>query len=140
MSRKQQESDFERLFRQPDKGISQVQGVGGILARLLRTIWFDNRITSSEMDRNLRQYVHGVREDIDKPSVKQFMNMSNLRREILKPHISWKFFIKAIKVMKANRVEFSVTLHYKHTEKTSKHSVLIDLGNVPDDSEEDVSY
>lgn len=127
MSGKNQ-NDLERVLQLPDKGVYQVQGVGGILAQLVRTIWMDNKMRAGDIEQRIGAFVSKAREGLDSKSMANYFNRSNLRRELSSPSMTWKVFIKALRVMRVTKLEIAIRLKYADKPGETIHVVKTDLG------------
>lgn len=127
MSGKNQ-TDLEKVFHLPDKGVYQVHGTGGILAQLVRTIWMDNKMRAGDIEQRIGEFVSKAREGLDSKSMANYFNRSNLRRELCRPSMTWKVFIKALRIMRVTKLEIAVRLTYADRRGETIHVVKRDLG------------
>lgn len=126
------ESEFDRLFRMPDKGITEVRGVGGAMAMMVRTIWSDLKTSSPEMEKRLGDFVNVARGSVSTKSLLSYFNRSNLRREIISPKMTWKGAVKVLRILKVKSFKMHWELSYHHTTVVTRHTINIDLGRPQD--------
>ena len=127
MSGKNQ-NDLEKVLQLPDKGVYQVQGVGGVLAQLVRTIWMDNKMRAGDIEQRIGDFVSKARDGLDSKSMANYFNRSNLRRELCRPSMTWKVFIKALRIMRVTKLEIAIRLKYADKPSETIHVVKTDLG------------
>lgn len=115
-----------KLLTAPDKGISQTSGPNGILARLLRTILYDENITPFKymdlMDTFSKETQSGV--PINRVDLTSWRG--NITKELSNDRISWKVFCKALRFLRILRVEFTIRAHW-HDGHMSTHSTYVEL-------------
>lgn len=120
------EKEVKELFSQLDKGVGSTKGVGGVLARLWRTIVRDLNIPLGQFEIHLTQFVNNARRGIDSSKVANYFNRGNLRRELVKPSMTFKVFIKALKVLNVERFDLSIKI-YKKNGTSSVHQTSVDI-------------
>lgn len=120
--------DLQKVLSDTRSGVFRVSGVGGILAELLRRIWADSGISLNALEKLIEDFARKARESVDNRTVASYMNKSNLRRELSSPKITWRSFIKALRILHVTNVEFCVKLTYKDGRTETVHKVMADLG------------
>jgi hypothetical protein len=117
-----------KLLSAPDKGISQTHGPNGILARLFRTILYDEDITPFRymdlMDAFIREGQSGV--PVNRVDLTSWRG--NLTKELGKEQMSWKVFCKALRFLQIIKIEFQITAYWKKG-KVTKHATWVDFGS-----------
>lgn len=133
------ESDFDRLLRLPDKGITEVRGIGGVMAMMARQILYDEQITPGVMEKNLIDFVDSARGSITTKSLRAYFNRSNLRREIISPKMTFKGVVKLLRILRVKSFKMNFELTYHHVKTVSRHTVCVDLGH-PQNAHLDEDY
>lgn len=115
-----------KLLTAPDKGISQTSGTNGILARLLRTIMFDEEITPFKYLELMDTFTKESKSGVPKNRVDLTSWRGNITKELSNDRISWKVFCKGLRFLRILRVEFTVKAYW-HDGHVSKHSTYVEL-------------
>ena len=126
MSSNDSNQDVVELFQSPDRKLNETKGTGGILAKLWRSILFEQGIPLRQFEYLCTQFVIHARRGITDTKVANYFNRGNLRRELMKPAMSFKVFMKALRVLQVVKFDLSVKLYFR-TGKTSIHNVTVDL-------------
>ncbi len=117
-----------KLLAAPDKGISRTHGPNGILARLFRTILYDEDITPFKYIELMDTFIRENQSGVPKNRVDLTSWRGNLTKELSHDRISWKVFCKALRFLRAMRVEFKVTIFW-HDGHVSSHVAPVDFGS-----------
>lgn len=132
-------SDKSPIFDVRNYGIENTTGVTGVLSRLWRTILMQAGFTPTKYDISLRNASDRAKVQLsaDKSGnnrLAKTMSVANLRRELESPTMTWKVFIKGLRVLKVIKFNLSVKLTFS-TGKETVHEVDIDLGKPIDYNE-----
>ena len=129
-----QSFEMERIRMQPDGGISETRGIGGVLARLWRTIMLDLNISPNRFETLLSEFIMNARRQSDNRIAKLFTR-GNIRREFERPTMTFKVFMKGLKLIKVKKVRIAVELEFNSGRKTL-HQTSVDLGGNVIDTED----
>jgi len=102
---------------------------GGILSSLLNKIFKDQHIEAARFHSLLQSYLEDPLNGIPQTSHGISSARSNHVKEIKKASISWKWFIRALKILRINHFTITVTVHHKNISETN-HSVEVNLGRI----------
>lgn len=111
-----------------NKLINQTKGIGGILAQLLRTIFKEQNITDTVFNTVCDEYINSARFGLSS-KVAQYLNRGNIRRQVSQDTLTWKVFVRALKIMQVSRFVISIELHYHSGKPASFHEVGVDTGS-----------
>ena len=117
------------MLNKPGGGIDETRGVGGILARLWRTILYDKNIKPSYFELLLNEFIIKAKRRIPDNRVSKLFTRGNLRREFEKPTMTFKVFMKGLKLLNVKKVTFAVKLEYSSNKEPTLHQTIIDLGD-----------
>lgn len=117
-----------KLLTAPDKGIAQTHGPNGILARLFRTILFDEDITPFKYMDLMDDFIRNAQAGAPINRVDLTSWRGNLTKELGKEQMSWKVFCKALRFLQAVKIEFRVFIHWR-TGRVSSHATWVDFGS-----------
>lgn len=129
MNKKYYDIEHMPMLNRPDGGINETRGVGGILARLWRTILNDKNIKPSYFELLLNEFIIKAKRRIPDNRVSKLFTRGNLRREFEKPTMTFKVFMKGLKLLNVKKVTFAVKLEYASNKEPSLHQTIIDLGD-----------
>ena len=116
---------MDEILKDPNRCVSHTRGVGGILARLWRIILFETNVNVSNFENLCGNFVLRARRGLIDANVKNYFNKGNLRRELAKPSMTFKVFVKALKVLEV--VSFTITIELQHRRgKITTHSTKVD--------------
>lgn len=115
-----------KLLTAPDKGISQTHGPNGILARLLRTILYDENITPFKYMDLMDSFSKETQSGVPMNRVDLTSWRGNITKELSNDRISWKVFCKALRFLRILKVEFTVRAHW-FDGHLSTHSTYVEL-------------
>lgn len=101
-----------------------------ILAGLWRQIKKDLGVDDTKVESLIDRYAILVHKDNPQERT-QFRG--NLRGELSKDTMTWKAFVRGMKVLRANKVEITFVLH--HVTLISQHTLYMDLEEGDDDSD-----
>jgi hypothetical protein len=109
---------FEKRYQKPvdSKHAEQNAALYGFrpavdaLSRLIRVILWDLHITPYRLEQMVKDYVDGLVKDTDQtPHVRSAIR-GNLNKEIRASTVSWKVFMKFLKILKPRSVQFRVEI------------------------------
>ncbi len=100
---------------------------GAILRKLLTTVMDDLHITNLRFHALLTHYLEDPLNGIPQTSHGISSARSNYAKEIRQNSVSWKWFVRTLKIIRANRFTITITIHHNETTNTS-HSIEVDLG------------
>lgn len=103
------------------------RGVGGSLAELFRTIQYDLGISGPRMEVLISEFIISEKRRIPDNRVARFLVRGNIRRELDRPSMTFKVFIKMLKIIGVKCMDFGVSLDFGSTEQEQHHSVFMDL-------------
>jgi hypothetical protein len=110
-----EKNDLEKLLSDPMKGMKRTRGQGGILSRVVRSIWFQNSTSYTWLERNIDDFIYkGTRSLGGKKNKKtaSYWGKSNIRSQMAVPSMTWKNFFKNLRVMKIVRMEVCFKFHF----------------------------
>ncbi len=105
------------------------RGVGGSLAELFRTIQYDLGIGGPRMEVLISEFIIAEKRKIPDNRVARFLVRGNIRRELDRPSMTFKVFIKMLKIIGVKRMDFGVSLDFGPNIAEQDHSVFLDLKN-----------
>lgn len=103
------------------------RGVGGSLAELFRIIQYDLGISGPRMEVLISEFIIAEKRSIPDNRVSRFLVRGNIRRELERPSMTFKVFIKMLKIIGVRQMDFGVGLEFNTSREYQEHSVLIDL-------------
>jgi hypothetical protein len=122
-----QKYEIERILNSPDRGITETRGIGGIVARLWRTILSDLNIRPGKFELLLTEFIINAKSKVADDRVSKLFTRGNLRRELERPTMTIKVFMKGIKMLRVTKFKIAVELEFSNGKKTL-HSTSVDLG------------
>lgn len=120
-------NDKFRVLKDPAYCINEVKGVNGVLAGLFRKTLSLIGITPGRFDAKLDQFI-AVNKKNNSNRVARMLTRGNLNRELFKPTMSFKVFMKGLKILGIKRVKITIACEYD-VNKTYISDVTVDLGN-----------
>lgn len=114
-------------IRDPDAFLGETRGTGGILAKLWRLIVLDEGVGGNKFEILLTDFIASARRTIPANRVSRYLTRGNLRRELEKPTMTFKVFMKALRLLKARKVRFAVEITHS-SGRVTLHGVDVDLG------------
>lgn len=131
---------FSAAQRDPEAYITATRGIGGVLASLWRRIQYDLGISGQRFEILLQDFLARAKKGMPTHRVGRHFTRGNLRRELEKETLTFKVFMKAMKLIRIKHVRLAVELTHS-TGKITLHQTEIDLGsaefNEALDNEED---
>jgi hypothetical protein len=120
--------EIDQILTSDDYGVSDTKGVSGVLARLYRQTLKDCKVSPTRFKILLTEAAIKARKSINNGTVSKYFTVGNLRREIEKPVMTFKVFMKGIKLLKVTKMELCIKLTHASGVITI-HSTNIDLGD-----------
>lgn len=102
------------------------RGVGGMLARLYINVQHEYMISPARMELLISEYI--IREKVlaqNNDQIRKFLIRGNIRRELARPSMTFKVFIKMLKIIQVTDLDFCVEL-----DDTQSHKISLDLRDV----------
>lgn len=119
-------TQIESLLLSSDKGVSKTRGVGGVLAKLWRSILFDLNISYPQFEQLLNNYIIAARTTVDDHRAARLITKGNERRAFERDTMTFKSFFKAMKFLRIKKIRIVVELTH-NSNKTTLHEVSTDL-------------
>jgi hypothetical protein len=120
------------VLKAPDKLRTEVRGVSGVLAYLWRTVLLERNISFGQFDTLCMRYIQRARRAQSSSKLANYFNRSNIFREMSRPIMTFKVFVKAMQLIGIKRMKITVELEGHIL--TTTHSATMTLG------EEGVSF
>jgi hypothetical protein len=124
--------EIDNILTSQDYGISKTKGIGGILARLYRQILMDLQVRPNRFNLLLKEASDNAKQTITDKSVSKYFTAGNLRRELEKPEMTFKVFMKGVRLLKVVNFKICLELTFASGKKTI-HSTDVNLGSVQED-------
>ena len=133
-SQSRKEKDLKALFADDKKGIEEVKGPGGVLAYIVRSIWIKAGTRLGDLDHSITRFILNARRSSENKSVANYFNRSNLRREISKPAMTWKVFLRSLRVMEIASFKLIIEIRFSNRFKPDVTiPLVVDLGKFSDE-------
>ena len=113
------------ILRAPDRLKNEVRGIGGVLAYLWRSILDDLNIGLIEFDHAVLQYVTKARKQQSTPKIANYFSRSNIFREMSRPSMTFKVFLKGLQLLGVNKMKF--TVEFERRGRVTVHSASVTL-------------
>lgn len=99
-----------------------------VLSRIFRNMTVDLGLSAlSAWDRLMNQYINDARNCVPRNKKDQSSARGNLQKELLKPEMTWKVFLKGIRFL--GIISFEINIIAKHANgKQTIHSHSVNLG------------
>jgi hypothetical protein len=121
-------NELTALLQDRSKGVHATKGIGGLMARLWRQILLDTSMELGKLEHLLQRHIERGRRAGTDPSIVNYYNKGNLRRELAKPTMTWRVFIKALRVIDIVHVRFAVELTHRGGKRTL-HGIDVNLAD-----------
>jgi len=121
------QSSMHEILNSPDKQVTKTFGGNGVLSRLWRQILLDLGIGPERFGIILQDHVTNPLNGIPNNKKDQISYRSNLTKELAKPQMTWKVFMKALRFLNILKVEITLTAYHANT-KVTEHKAKINLG------------
>lgn len=125
---------IDDLLRDPAKKVMEATGV---LSRIYRQLLVELDIQPERFHRLMYDWlndpINGVATDLKRRSSAR----GNFIKELVRPTMSWKVFLKAVKMLKPNIVEFSFSFKFGHKTYTITQAYKVMDIHIPQEDEND---
>lgn len=122
--------NIEDLLITPDKGISATKGVGGILARLFRQIFFDLNVGPQMYGSLMTAFLRDPRNGIANNRKDRSSAMGNYSKEFSKPFMTWKKLVEGLRLLQfEGEVELIIRGKSRRVGGITEHSTKFNLGD-----------
>ena len=119
----------DSFMSKPDKGVSEVRGMGGLLAGLYRITMKQLNMPYGQYENLLKAFVVNARSRTKDNRVQRMFTIGNLRREFERPEMTFKVLLKGLKILRVRHVEFSMKMTFTNG-KTMISTTDLDIGTV----------
>ena len=126
-------NELNDLLEHENKKIYEAHGV---LARLYRQILFETRVTPRHMDRLLQLWVADPRNAIPDDGKSRSTERGNLIRELSSRDLTWRVFLKGIRLLRPIDIHLEVHLRWSR-KKVTIHGFTMRLTDIEIDLEGD---
>ena len=126
----------ENLYNDFTRDRSRFTGTGGFLAKLWSNILRELGITYNAMELKSATFMRQAKANMPDADKQGYFNRGNLRREIIKPTMTFKVFIKVLRVISVKRVKLAIELT-NHDNTKSLHETVLEPATIPIIDEED---
>ncbi len=106
----------------------------GVLARLYRQILLETNVTPSHMDKLLTLWVNDPRNRIPNDGKCRSTERGNMIKELSNPEMSWRVFLKGIKLLRPIDVHLEVHLRWSR-KKVTIHGFTMAINDIDTDAE-----
>lgn len=132
------EKDLKALFADDQRGAMEVKGPGGVLAYIIRRMWADSGARLGDLDHSISRFIMNARKNTENKSVANYFNRSNLRREIAKPAMTWKVFLRSLRVQEVASFKLTIEFRFKNRYKPNiTIPLVVDLGKFSEEELEE---
>ena len=118
------------------RGRCRFTGTGGFLAKLWSNIVGDLGITYNAMELKSATFMRNAKPGNIEANKQGYFNRGNLRREIIKPTMTFKVFVKVLRVINVKNVRLAIELTF-HDNTKSLHQIDIEPSTISIIDEED---
>ncbi len=120
-----------------DKLKNEVTGIRGVLAYLWRSILDNCQVSLIVFDAHTAEYIKKARQAQNAPKIANYFNRSNIFREMSRPTMTFKVFLKGLRIIGVSRIKFTVEVERKGVTTTSECNVTLtgDDANFEDSGE-----
>lgn len=116
---------MQDMLTDPDKKVNETVNV---LARLIRQIFYDLGIDYPRLNRDINRFLNEQQQEVHRSTKEQTRERGNLVKEICGDELTWKNFVKAIKVLNPISMEIQVTLKWRRTQTI--HTVNVNVAGI----------
>jgi len=110
----------------------KTHGPSGVLSRLWRQILLDSGITLARYNSIMEAHILDVKNGVPNNKRDQISYRGNMTKELAKPQMSWKVFMKALKFLNITNIELTIACTHSN-KRTTVHSTKVNLGNIHSD-------
>ena len=109
----------------PDRLKYEVRGLGGVLAHMWRSVLELCQIKLIEFDRHTVNYITLARRQQSTPKIANYFNRSNIFREMSRPTLTFKVFLKGLQLIGVGK--FTLSIKFERGGKIIEHATTITL-------------
>lgn len=113
------------MLSSPTKGVKEATGV---LAKLYRTILMDLNITPLAHQALMSKYLSDPRNRIPNNGKARSSERGNMIKDLRRPDMTFKVFLKHVRFLQPIKVEFVVKLHWRRN-KVTVHGLTMETGH-----------
>lgn len=129
---KKKAKPIARLLDDPNKEIHKTYGPLGLLSKLWRTMLKDNQISGYRFSMLVERFLNNPKHKVPDNPKERFDNRGNLNKELTNPQMSWKVFIKSLRLQDV--LDFKLTIEARHRDgRITRHSVMTVLSEDAND-------
>lgn len=118
----------------PDKRLSETNNA---LARLFRTILKDHQVGYDQFSKSITNYLNREQMSIERSKKEQSREKGNLVKELSGNSLTFKNFIKGLRVLNPISAELQITLKWRRNIETT-HTIMMNIQD-PNDPESNES-
>jgi hypothetical protein len=107
----QNTSAIDDLLRDPTKRVMEATGV---LSRIYRQLLLELDVQPEKFHRLLYDWLNDPKNGVATDLKRRSSARGNFIKELVRPSMSWKVFLKAVKMLKPSMVEFSFSFKFGH--------------------------
>ncbi|WP_144106719.1 hypothetical protein [Paraburkholderia sp. BCC1886] len=119
---------FARILQSKDKGVSNTSGANGVLSRLWRQMLYDLNIGGPRYGNLMHDFVTDIRNGYPPTRRDQTSARGNLTKEFARPQMTWKVFMKGLRFLQIEEVEFAIRCKHRNG-KITTHGTMVDFGS-----------
>lgn len=97
----------------PEKKKNETKGIGGILTSLLRDLFKELKVEEGLFNKLCADYIRHARFGLN-DKVANYLSRGNLRRQLSDPKLTWKTFVKGLKLLGVRRFKISVEVYFRN--------------------------
>lgn len=97
----------------PTKKKNETVGIGGILTSLLRDLFEALEVGEGLFNKLCADYIRHARYGLN-DKVANYLSRGNLRRQLSDPKLTWKTFVKGLKLLGVKRFKISVEVYFRN--------------------------
>lgn len=130
---------IEELLRDPGKKVFEATGV---LSRIFRQLLVEIDLEEIGFYRLLNDWLNDPANGVSNDFKRRSSARGNFIKELVRPSMTWKVFLKAVKLLKPNSVEFSFGFQFGYKKYTVSQVYKISDIKIPDDDNDtgDIMY
>jgi len=113
-------------LEKPDKGFRDATGV---LGKLFSVICRDLGVTESLMNDRIQQYINNPVNGVPADNKARSSERGNIMKDLAAPDMTWKKFLKFLRIMTPKHVRFEVHLGWRNNLETV-HSLRVDMAHL----------
>jgi hypothetical protein len=115
--------------------ILEDKDAGTFLANLLHKVFFDLHIAGEDYDKRMDAFISRSKIDVHKRQ--RAAIRSALSKEMLKPNITWKTFIKGLLFVGVSKFGVELVLTHVVRKSVTQHGVMVDIDEFDQDESEE---